>query len=130
MASSLVIVGEVKNQEWINAFGTFQEIYRQEDGINADEVAKNLLKGVEQTGSVEALGNIDAVAGFAIGIEDDYTGLVGVFQIDTDTHTWKDGVHTMSLDLNFETIMDLKSYRTTKSKKKTKSVVDWSGLNE
>lgn len=128
--NSVVIVGEVKNQNLITAFGTFQEIYRQEDGVNSEAVAKNLLKGIEQTGTVEAAGHIDAVSGFAIGIQDEYTGLVGVFQIDSDTHTWKDGVHTMSLEINFDTIMDSKYYRTTKAKKKSKPVVDWSGLNE
>ena len=129
--AKVVIVGEVKNQNWIKSYGVFQEIYKQEDGINSQDVAKNMLKGIEKTGAVEAIGNIDAISGFAIGIEDEYTGMIGVFQIDSDTHTWQNGIHTMSLELNFDTIMDLTTYRTAKAKKsKSKTVVDWSGLDE
>lgn len=129
--TNVVIVGEVKNQNWINSYGTFQDVYTQEDGINAQDVAKNMLKGIEKTGSIEGVGNIDAIAGFAIGIQDEYTGMIGVFQIDSDTHTWQNGIHTMSLELNFDTIMNLTTYRTAKTKKsKAKTVLDWSGLDE
>lgn len=41
------------------------------------------------------------------------TGLNGVFWIDSDTHTWENGTHIMSLELNFKNIMDSKEYDET-----------------
>jgi hypothetical protein len=120
----LQIIGQVNNPDWIQAFGLMQKTYKIEDGIDATTAAKNLLQGLERTGTIEALGDIRCITGYAVGIKDDYTGMVGVFQIDGDTHTWENGVHTMRLQLNFDEIMDDSSYRQAISKRK-QTVVYW-----
>lgn len=125
MAEELIIIGEVNNPEWVAAFGKFQKVYQQEDGVNATEVAKNMLRGVERTGNVQALGNIYCITGYSVGIKDPYTGLIGQFQIDSDVHTWENGNHTMTLSLNFDDIMDEKTYRS-KAPKASQTVLQWS----
>lgn len=41
-------VGEVKNGNWIDKYGIYQQIYTKEKGINAETAAKNMLSGVEK----------------------------------------------------------------------------------
>ncbi len=102
------IIGEVKNDGWINSYGIFQEVYTKEEGINATIAANKLLTGIDKSASIEALGNTDCISGYGIKIKDKITGLTGVFWIESDTHTWENGIHTMSLDLQFKNIMDIK----------------------
>jgi hypothetical protein len=125
IGNSNSVIGQVNNQEWIKAYGKFQRIYKKETGVNATEVANNLLQGVERRGNAEALGDVRCITGYAVGIKDEYTGLVGVFQIDADTHTWENSIHTMSLQLNFDEIMDEKSYRNKKQSQKTYAIIQW-----
>jgi plastocyanin len=100
-------IGEVKNQDWINAYGIFQDSYKKEEGVNATEAAKKKLIGINKTASIEALGNIYCISGYGVKIKDKVTGLTGIFWIEGDTHTWENGKHTMSLDLAFKNIMDI-----------------------
>lgn len=99
-------VGVVKNDKNVNSYGIFQDAYVKEEGFNATTAARNMLIGVSKEASVEALGNIKCISGYAVKIEDSITGLTGKFWIDTDSHTWSNGVHTMSLNLAFKNIMD------------------------
>lgn len=41
-------------------------------------------------------------------VKEPYTGLSGVFFIDADSHTWKNGIYTNKLTLNFQNLMDEK----------------------
>lgn len=116
-------IGEVKNSGHLTDFGTFQGTYTKEDGVNSTTAATNMLKGITQEASVEALGNIQCISGYGIKIKDTITKLTGKFWIDTDSHTWQDGTYTMSLDLTFKNLMDIEEEETSsksKGKKKTK----------
>lgn len=99
-------IGEAKNEEWINLYGIFQDIYTKEDGVNELAKAKSMIKGISQEASIEALGNVQCISGYGVKIRDSITGLWGKFWIDTDTHTWQNGVYMMSLDLTFKNLMD------------------------
>jgi hypothetical protein len=124
--SELQIVGKVSNPDWINQYGMFQKIYKQEDGINAADVAQNMLKGLEQKGTIQALGDVTCITGYSVAIKDDYTGMWGIFQIDSDTHTWENNIHKMTLELNFSEIMDEKKYRVKKaSKSSSNTILEW-----
>ncbi len=101
-------VGLVDNKNWIKNYGLIQDIYKKEDGVNANNAAKNMLQGVEKDASIEALGQLDYITGNAVHIKEPHTGLIGVFYIDSDIHTIKDGRHTVSLGLSFKNIMDFK----------------------
>lgn len=82
--------------------GILQDIYIKEKGKDANSQAKELLKGIEKTANIEAIGDIECITGNSIVIKESYTGLNGVFYIDNDEHTFANGQHTMSLGLRFK----------------------------
>jgi len=86
--------------------GVLQDIYKAEKGLNPIIAAKSMLKGFERTAEIEALGNVDCITGNAVKIKEPYTGLVGLFYIDNDEHTFNNGQHMMRLGLSFQNIMD------------------------
>ncbi len=101
--------GEVKQEEWIEKYGIYQQIYKKENGINEVIAATNMFTGIEKKISLDGInGNLKCIAGNAVEVQDKATGLKGIFWIDADTHTWENGIHIMSLDLNFKNIMDSK----------------------
>ncbi len=113
-------IGEVKNAGQITDYGIFQGTYTKEAGVNSTTAATNLLNGISQEASIEALGNVQCISGFGIRIKDSLTGLTGRFWIDADSHTWQDGIYTMSLDLAFKNLMDTEEDTEEASKKKSK----------
>ena len=64
--------------------------------------------GVLQKITVENLGNSANMAGGAVVVQEPYTGLYGLFYIDSDVHTWKNGQYYNKLVLNFQNLMDEK----------------------
>ena len=97
---------EVSNAEWLNTYGLFQEVYKKEDGKDPVTEANALLNGVEQTCSLSGFGDTTCITGFGVEVKDNHTGLVGLFYIDSDTHTWEGGNYTIDLELNFKNIMN------------------------
>lgn len=80
----------------------------KDDGVaKAEEMIRD--NGVKQSGNVRNVGNAACVSGAAVLIHEPYTGLWGEFWIASDTHSWKNGVYTNALTLEFENIMDTKS---------------------
>ena len=103
-------IGVVKNAGHLKRYGLYQEIYTKEKGVNAKKAARHMLVGVEKRVNAEVIdGNIKCTAGSGIKVHDKATGLDGLFWIDSDTHTWEGGRHTMSLELNFKNVMDKKT---------------------
>ena len=110
-------VGEVRKQDWIEKYGTYQQIYKKESGINETDAAAKMLVGIEKKVSLDAIdGNLKCVAGNAVEVQERATGLNGLFWIDSDTHTWENGTHTMNLELNFKNIMDEKEDSDTEER--------------
>lgn len=103
-------IGAVKNPGHLKRYGIYQETYTKEKGVNAKKAAQNMLSGIEKTVNAEVIdGNVKCTAGVGVKVYDKATGLHGLFWIDSDTHTWEGGRHTMSLELNFKNIMDEKT---------------------
>lgn len=103
-------IGVVKQNDHIKRYGIYQEIYTKEKGVNAKKAAKALLVGVEKKVNAEIIdGNVKCTAGAGVRVYDKATGLEGLFWIDSDTHTWENGNHKMSLELNFKNVMDKKT---------------------
>lgn len=99
-------VSEVKNDDWLKTYGLFQEVYKKQEDKNANAEAKAMLNGVEQTCSLTGFGDTTCITGYGVQVKDSYTGLVGLFYIDSDTHTWEGGKYTIDLELNFKNIMN------------------------
>ncbi len=118
--------GVVKNEKQIEKYGIYQGIYKKEEGINAATAAKEILNGIEKKIVLEGInGDLDCIAGNGVKICDKTTGLNGLFWIESDTHTWENNTHIMSLELSFKNIMDSKEYEEEKeTKKKTKKDKD------
>lgn len=102
-------IGEVKNDEWIQKYGIYQQIYKKEKDINEIIAATNMFVGIEKKVTLDGIdGNLKCIAGNAVEVQDKATGLDGIFWIDSDIHTWENGTHTMNLELNFKNLMDEK----------------------
>lgn len=102
-------IGEVKNDEWIHKYGIYQQVYKKEKGINEITAATNMLVGIEKHVTLDGIaGDLKCIAGNAVEVQDSATGLSGIFWIDSDTHSWENGIHIMNLELNFKNLMDEK----------------------
>lgn len=104
-------IGEVRKEKWVEKYGIYQQTYEKESGINSQTAAQNMLNGIEKRTRLDAVsGDIRCIAGNGVEVYDRATGLKGLFWIDSDTHTWENGIHMMNLELNFKNIMDSKEY--------------------
>ena len=119
-------VSEVKNDDWLKTYGLFQDVYKQEEGKDANAEAKALLNGVEQTCNLTGFGDTTCVTGYGVEVKDNYTGLVGLFYIDSDTHKWSGGDYTIDLQLNFKNIMNEVSAGQDEQEKNTSTNLDGS----
>ena len=97
---------EVKNDDWLNTYGLFQEVYKQEENKDANAEAKAMLNGITQSCSLSGFGDTTCVTGYGVQVKDNASGLIGLFYIDSDTHTWEGGNYTIDLELNFKNIMN------------------------
>ena len=99
--------GTVKNKSSIKTFGVFQASYTKGKKGSGKRAARRLLKGTEKTLTVEVIeGNLDCIAGNGVKLYDSATGLNALFWIDSDSHTFENGRHTMSLELSFVKVWD------------------------
>ena len=89
-------------------YGIFQQTYTKEKGKDATTTAKSMFKGVEKTFTLNCVNSNEAVTGAGAIIRDSATGLSGLVWIDADTHSWSNGVATMSLTVTLKKIMDTK----------------------
>jgi 3D (Asp-Asp-Asp) domain-containing protein len=99
-------VSEVKNDEWLKTYGLFQDVYKLQEDKDSNAEAKAMLKDIEQTCSLTGFGDTTCITGYGVQVKDTHTGLVGLFYIDSDTHTWEGGNYTIDLELNFKNIMN------------------------
>ena len=99
-------VSEVKNDEWLKTYGLFQEVYKKEENKDSNSEAKAMLNGINQSCSLTGFGDTTCITGYGVQVKDTHTGLVGLFYIDSDTHTWEGGNYTIDLELNFKNIMN------------------------
>lgn len=109
------IVDTVEDAAAQKKYGVVQRVCKQEDGKDAAVQARSLLHVLDQTASVSAISDVRAVSGYAITIQEPFTGLCGKFYIESDTHTFTDGKAEMRLTLAFSNLMDEKEIETSNS---------------
>ena len=97
---------EVVNDEWLKTYGLFQEVYKKEENKDANAEAKAMLNGIEQSCSLSGFGDTTCITGCGVQVKDTNTGLVGLFYIDSDSHSWSGGSYTIDLELNFKNMMN------------------------
>lgn len=96
----------VDNEKSMVKYGIFQHTYTKEKDKDPTNSAKAMLKGITKTIEIECIGYTGCITGKAVKIMDGATGLSGKFYVDSDTHSWKNGVHTMHLGLTLTNSMD------------------------
>lgn len=109
--------GIVQNDTDIKKYGIFQQVYTKEEGKDPNTTAKSMFKGVEKTFTLNCVNHNEAVTGAGAVVRDSSTGLSGVVWIDADTHTWNNGVATMSLTVTLKQMMDTKDSNIPSSQK-------------
>lgn len=106
-ASNGAYLGMVQNSDDISKYGLMQDIYEKQDNVNPTAAAKAALVRLKQAGKINCeFADTTCIVGNAINIKEPYTGLVGHFFIDTDTHTWESGQATMELTVDFQNLMN------------------------
>lgn len=114
--------GVVQNDADVKAYGIFQQTYTKEEGKDPNTTAKSMFIGVEKTFTLDCVNFNGAVTGAEAIVRDSSTGLSGVVRIDSDTHTWDNGVATMSLTVTLKQMMDTKENTpSTKEESSTSS---------
>lgn len=100
-------IGEVKDDSSLGIYGTFQSIYKQEDGVNPQDAAKALLAVTpSQTIKISSVGDVNCLSCYCVQVSDASTGLSGKYWISSDKHVWENGSYTMELELTFDSMMD------------------------
>lgn len=102
------LVSTQSDASLIKLYGLLQSYLKQSDDEDSTAKAKKLIEdnGVSQKITVENLGDARCITGNSIVVREPYTGVYGLFWIDGDIHTWKNGQYYNKLTLNFKRIMD------------------------
>ena len=87
--------------------GVFQEIETPEENLTTAQI-NDLIKSIleekstpERTLDVEAMGISEVISGIGVYIIIPELELSRTFYVDSDTHTFRNNMHTMSLKLNY-----------------------------
>lgn len=117
------LIKTLKNSDAIKLYGVMQDYIKQSDGKDATAQAQKLLddNGEEQKITLNNLGNIANVTGGTVVVREPYTGLYGLFFIDSDVHTWKNGLYLNKLVVNFRNMMDEKDVGSLPNKTGSKT---------
>lgn len=118
-------IGEVKDEDSLSFYGTYQEIYKQEKNVDPTTAAKTKLKvNPTQTIKLKCAGDINCLSCYYVYVNDTIINAVGRYWIKSDKHIWENGAYTMELELAFEAVMDKKEAEkeTEKAKQEKQSV--------
>ena len=128
-------IKSVSNEESIKLYNVFKEFVKQGEGEDATELAKSKLQDVERRCTLSGFGDYTCITGRAVKVKDSYTGLVGLFYIDADTHKWENGLYSIDLELNFQNMMnevdksEVESESTSSGGKSTTTVTGGKEVN-
>lgn len=100
-------IAEKVNSSLEKKIGTFQEIDRPDESLTTAQI-NDLIASIldekstpERTLDIEAIGIPEVISGIGVYIIIPELGLSRTFYVDSDTHTFEDNKHTMSLKLNY-----------------------------
>lgn len=101
------LVKVFQDKEKLKLYGKLREVLKQSDKDNKFSQASTMLKekGLEQKITVDNLGDLSCITGNSVIVEEPYTGLEGLFYIESDIHEWKRGQYYNKLTLSFKKIM-------------------------
>lgn len=126
------VVAERSNTELEGKIGIFQAIDQPEEGLSTaqlNDLIDNMLEEKstpERSLSIEAMGIISVISGIGVYIIIPELGLSRTFYVDSDTHTFKDNLHTMTLTLNYASDVE-KTENTDQSSHQIGDIVQFNG---
>lgn len=101
------LIKTFKNDNEIKLYGLMSEYMKVYDTkTDYNTKAQKTLTGIESKISVTNFGHIGYTTGKAVEVIEPYNGLKGTFYIDADEHSFKNGIYTNKLTLNFQNISD------------------------
>ena len=102
------VISSKGDSELISLYGLLQEQISQNDKDDMAAKVDKLLadNGATQKITLNNLGDVRCITGNSVVVREPYTGLYGLFYIDSDTHTWKNGLYLNKLVVNYRRIMD------------------------
>lgn len=97
-----------ENEELKAQIGAFRKCIKTAKDKDADAEARQLLEenGLDQNLTVVCLGDPSLLTGGSVIVREPVTGLYGLYWIDADTHTWKNGAYQTKLTLSLKKTMD------------------------
>ena len=96
----------IKDNDLVKKYGVMQEVETVDDKASYETMKKKAKSILEQLNQAEVSVDIEfkgltsCITGTALQVEDEKTNLVGKYYITSDSHTWSDGNHKMSLQLS------------------------------
>lgn len=100
------VLDTVEDGSAVSTYGAMTEILLDSDTAVTQAACKIADSGLTQKLTVENLGDSRSIAGKMVAVYESFTGMWGLYYIDSDTHTWKNGQHYSKLIINFKNIMD------------------------
>lgn len=100
------ITSVVNNTSLRNKFGVLQHVEEMDEKATASQVkqrAATLLKEmavINDQANVESIGIVEVISGTAIYVAEPLSSIAGSYFISSDSHTFTNGMHTMSLELS------------------------------
>lgn len=95
-----------EQKELIDRFGIMQHLERANSDLNQSQIeqlADRLSQDmgvIKDDASVEAIGNVEVIAGCAVYVRDALTRINGAFYVITDSHKFENGIHKMSVTIS------------------------------
>ena len=99
-----------KDKSGISKYGIMQHVEEAGDKDTYAQMKKKAAKlleslnNVEETISIEFMGNVKCITGYRLTIHDNFTDLAGKFFISSDSHKFEGGTHKMTLQLSRRTV--------------------------
>ena len=102
------LIQTVRDDEANKLYGVMQSYVVQSSNTDPVEEANRMMRehGLSQQITIDNLGDSSMVAGGAVFVKEPYTGVYGLFYIDSDTHSWKNNLYFNILSLELEDVMD------------------------
>lgn len=116
-------IAEKRNSTLEKKIGVFQDIDKPYESLNTAQI-NDLIESVLDEKSTperslnleEVMGIPDVVSGIGVYVIIPELGLSRTFYVDSDTHTFKDNLHTMALKLNYANDLTKKGKSSTSNK--------------
>ena len=95
-------IGEVSNNNDLQ-YGCIQDFYKIDEKKDSNQAAKAMLKSVKENTSVQAVGNVQCIAGYSVYLQ--VEDIKARFRIVSDSHKISNNMHTMDLTLDFKEVV-------------------------